>query len=374
MPTPPSPPWLRLLGLVLLAHWALLSTWTPSVRPPMGASSPVRYWSTRAVVPTAVAGADDVAGPAPQPPAAAAPLAAPQTPASTRTHAPRRSPAPSPMARLAPRAERASARVAEVAPAAPSPATPIGPTAPAAQAPASLSAEDRPAPRQSADTAASADLPIVQLPQAAALAYAVTGTARGVAYEARSQLRWRPEAGRYEAEWLTQGDTPKSERRWRSQGLITSTGLMPERFAEKSRTERAAHFDAEGGRVRFSANTPDAAWAPGGQDRLSAVLQLAALIASAPQRYPPGSSLTLQTAGARDALPWQWTVQDDDTLIVDGQSVPCTVLVHAPQHPYEPTTVLWLARSLHYLPARLRTTSAQGDVVEHNLQNLSPTP
>ena len=140
---------------------------------------------------------------------------------------------------------------------------------------------------------AAVSLPNVQLPPPATLIYAVTGTARGLPYATRSELRWQPASGRYDAEWLTQADGPHPAHRWHSQGLVTHTGLMPERFAERSRSERAAHFDAEGGRVRFSANTPDAHWAPGGQDRLSAVLQLGALLAAAPERYPPGRQLTV---------------------------------------------------------------------------------
>ena len=152
--------------------------------------------------------------------------------------------------------------------------------------------------------------------------------------------------------------------------LVTATGLLPERFAEAARSERAAHFDAAGGRIRFSANTPDARWAPGAQDRLSAVLQLAGLLAAMPERYPPGSQVLLQTAGARDASTWIWTVQEDETLDIDGRALATAVLTHRPDRPYEPITTLWLARSLDYLPARLRTTTPQGDTLEHRLQNL----
>ena len=217
-------------------------------------------------------------------------------------------------------------------------------------------------------------MPLVQLPGAATLSYAVSGTARGLPYAARSTLDWRPNDGRYEAAWHTEGDTPRRDHAWRSQGSVSATGLMPERFADRARSERAAHFDAAGGRIRFSANTPDVPWTPGGQDRLSAVLQLGALLAAAPSRYPPGAQITLQTAGPRDADAWQWTVLDDETLTIGDQPVPCAVLHHAATRPYEASVTLWLARPLQYLPARLRTTGPQGDVVEHNLQNLSNPP
>lgn len=222
--------------------------------------------------------------------------------------------------------------------------------------------------------ALTADLPRVHLPAAATLRYAVTGLARGLPHDTQSELRWQPQAGQYDATWTTEAVGGRRAHQWHSQGAVTPVGLLPERFAETSRGERAAHFDAAGGRIHFSANTPDALWSVGGQDRLSAVLQLGALLAAEPARYPPGTQITLQTAGARDADAWAWTVLGDDTLTVDGQPLPCAVLQHLPSRPYEATQTLWLARPLQYLPARLRVVLAQGDVLEHNLQNLSDRP
>ena len=371
-PPRPSPPWLRLVGLALLGHLVLLMALSALVVRPADKVPGVRYWSTRALE---------------TPPAD---IAEPPLERAAQPTAPEASPAPSNAARSVARADplrhEARARSApshrlmdsqaraqsqrsrdarvEAAGEAPSARVPTAPSADGVHASSF----------QNTSAGEMANLPRVQIPQAATLSYVVSGTTRGAPYAAQSQLRWQPQDGRYEAEWLTQDDTPKNQRRWRSEGRLTVAGLMPERYAEKSRSERAAHFDPAGGRIRFSANTPDADWAPGGQDRLSAMLQLAALLTAAPERYRPGSSLTLQTAGARDALPTTWAVQADEMLEVDGQSVPCAVLVHVPDRPYAPTVALWLARPLHHLPARLRTVSAQGDVVEHNLQTVAFRP
>ena len=87
-----------------------------------------------------------------------------------------------------------------------------------------------------------------------------------------------------------------------SRGQITDVGLAPERFGDKYRSEVAAHFNRAQGKVTFSANTPDAPLLTGAQDRLSVLVQLGALVASEPQRYGPGTTLTIQTIGPRDAL------------------------------------------------------------------------
>ena len=99
-------------------------------------------------------------------------------------------------------------------------------------------------------------------------------------------------------------------------------------------------------------------------------LQLGGLLAAAPKRYPPGSSITLHTAGVRDAEAWTWDVQADETLHIDGHALPTARLVRHPRKEYDTRVELWLARTLDYLPARLRITQANGDVADQQLKSL----
>jgi hypothetical protein len=205
------------------------------------------------------------------------------------------------------------------------------------------------------------------------LRYRVTGSASGLHYRASAELNWRNEGQQYEAVWSV-GLPLLGTRTQRSEGRLTEAGLAPERFAEKSRDERTAQFDAADGRIRFSANTPDATLEPGAQDRLSITLQLAALLAAAPHRYPPGASITLQTAGVRDAEPWTWQVQPDETLTLAGRSLPSVKLLRQPREENDTRVELWLARTLSYLPVRLRLTQGNGDVADQQLQAIDQAP
>lgn len=341
-PRPRQRPPLALVAGVLLVHALLLGPPPPiaaPARPPLAAPVLVRTVQPPAPQP--------IAAP-PAPPLALTPAAAPRS--TLAVPAPR----PKPAAKPAPARSTVAA------------AAPVARVAVSEQAPASsATVTTRPdaAPPSSAPTAP------VQLAESATLDYRVSGTARGLPFEAEAQLVWRREAARYQAEWVVRLPL-LGQRVQRSAGAVTRAGLAPERYAEQARGERAAHFDAEGGRIRFSANTPDAALQPGAQDRLTVSLQLGGLIAAAPERYPPGSSLTLQTAGVREAEPWRWDVQEDETLHIDGQALPCTKLVRHPRKDYDTRVELWLARTLDYLPARLRVTQANGDVADQQLQAL----
>lgn len=407
-PPPPSssarPPWRR-LGLLALvvaaAHALLLGPALVSRAAPGTAVAPGRVPTllTRAL-PLAVARAE-----APEPPSHE--QAATETPATARPAPPRpmaRTPAtpsrPAPQARRArlpvaiPAEHAAVARNADplatvavagaaaavgddapraVIVAAAQPVKPIGAEASATHAPTPAGAgvaTERPAPAASAApppaaAASHADAPAHVAPSAQ-LVYQVSGHARGIPYSASATLDWQQDGSRYAAQWNFAGPLGLT-RQQTSAGAITPHGLAPERFGERSRSERAAHFERGRGRIVFSSNTPEAELAAGAQDRLSVTLQLGALIAAAPARYPPGTHIVLQVAGARDASAWTFQVLGDETLQLAGQPMPCVKLERPPDEPYGQRIELWLARERHFLPVRLRITQGNGDVADQRL-------
>ncbi|MBT3067733.1 DUF3108 domain-containing protein [Rhodoferax sp. U11-2br] len=146
-----------------------------------------------------------------------------------------------------------------------------------------------------------------------------------------------------------------------SQGHITSTGLAPDRFADKYRSELATHFNRAQGTISFSANTPDAPLLAGAQDRLSVLLQLGALVASDPAHFESGTTLSLQTAGPRNAIVWLFTVMPAEALELPGGTLQTVKLERQPREPYEQKIEVWLAPQLDYLPARIRVTDANGE-------------
>jgi hypothetical protein len=307
------------------------------------------------------------------PTSAPAPRAAPRprtqttaAPAAART-------APSEKAALVARHDASGAIQASGASTAPAPQPAALPgAAPSARAAPAAAAPDT-APPPASPAAAPGPTAPVRLPGPATLDYRVQGTARGMAFEAQAQLRWQPGGGRYLAEW-TVALPLVGRRSQRSEGALNATGLAPERYAEQARGERAAHFDPAGGRIRFSANTPDALLQAGAQDRLSVCLQLAGLLAAAPERYPPGSHISVQTAGVREAEDWVWDVVGDEPLPVAGRPLAALKLERLPRRPYDTRIELWLAPALGHLPARLRITQANGDVADQWLSALPGAP
>lgn len=203
------------------------------------------------------------------------------------------------------------------------------------------------------------------MPPTTQLSYAVTATRGGALYEATGVMNWQLDGNRYGLKLVWRAFFFSREQS--STGRVDPDGLHPERFAERTRSERAAHFDEAGGRVRFSANTPDAVLKPGTQDRLSLFMQLAGRFNAQPQAFPPGTSVRLPVVGSRDLEEWTLTVEGSETLELPVGPTPSVKLQRLPRREFDQKVEIWLAPSLGHLPVRIRVTEANGDVADQRL-------
>lgn len=215
--------------------------------------------------------------------------------------------------------------------------------------------------------------PAVHIPAPQRLQFDVSGEVKKFHYSARAELLWQHDGQQYQARQeisiLFLGTRTQT-----SAGAISEGGLRPQRFADRSRSEQAAHFDYAQGQVTFSANTPAAPMVTGTQDRLSVFIQLGALLAAEPERYLPGTRISLATVGARTADVWAFTVEKEETLDLPAGTISARKLQRLPRrdHDYDQKAELWLAPSLGYLPVRIRITQANGDFADLRLRSHAP--
>ncbi|MBC7437230.1 MAG: DUF3108 domain-containing protein [Bdellovibrionales bacterium] len=285
-------------------------------------------------------------------------------------------PAPVPRAsepvRLA--AAQASVQPAVTAPASSPPTPAVAPVATPAPAPApappaptvsEASAPPTPSPGRSPEGPRATAF---SLPGSVRLKYNVTSEVRKQSWTAFGELLWRHDGAQYDARLGYEVPFLGSRTRT-STGRITSEGLAPTRFSDKSKAEVAAHFERERGKIVFSANTAEATLQAGAQDQLSVFLQLGAMIAGEPQKYPAGTAITMQTAGPREAEDWTFKVENEEKLQLVNGEIPALKLTRNPRRDFDLRVELWLAPSLGYLPARIRLTQANGDYVDQQLRS-----
>lgn len=250
-------------------------------------------------------------------------------------------------------------------------------TASTAEAPAASATAPAPvaAPRDTF-AAATTTLPLIPLgalPPSTLMSYSMTGLSKGLSYYANGELRWQHNASAY-AMSLSVKALFLGTRQWKSVGQVSATGLAPVRFSDHWRSERAAHFDRENQRVVFSSNAPTAALEPGAQDQISLYLQMAAAMAGDPQRFQPGTRLQIQTATLRDALPWLLSLEGQDNLKLDNQTLATLKWVCQPRNRFDAQVTFWMAEKYAWLPVRIKITQTNGDYIDLLFKGHEPLP
>ncbi|GAO73045.1 DUF3108 domain-containing protein [Comamonas sp. E6] len=368
---------LPITGLVLAAHGLLL--WgLPELSPPDKAAADQIVMETRMLQ-----------APPPPPPAPAAPKPAPAP--APRPQASPRAPAPAPVPAPVPDEQESEPNPPPVqepqtqeTPGTEAPANTELPAAAAEPAPEPMA---EPPEANGADTArpiqvtpaGSAPLPPdsvlpVTLPNSATLEFNASGQVKGFQYSAGAQLQWQHDGQYYQARQSISMFL-LGERAQTSEGLITPKGLQPLNFSDKGRKTQSAAFDVASGKAHYSGGQTDAAIGDGVQDRLSVFLQLSALMAAAPDKYPPGTLIELTTSSARSAVRWQFRVGASEALELPFGGVMAWRLDKLPgKSSSDQRGSVWLAPSMQYLPVRIKLTQGQDDFVDLQLRKYLPAP
>ncbi|MFY9513454.1 MAG: DUF3108 domain-containing protein, partial [Rubrivivax sp.] len=178
------------------------------------------------------------------------------------------------------------------------------------------------------------------------------------------ELVWRPAEGRYTA--VMEGAAFSiNVLHWRSEGLLDAAGIAPERFVDRRRGRdvRAANFQRDKGRITFSGPQVEFPLPPGAQDRLSWMLQLAAIVEAEPARFVPGAQVSLFVVGARgDADTWTFSVEAVEPLDLPvGPVAQALRLRREPRKPYDTLGEVWLDPARAHLPVRVRLSVPQAD-------------
>ncbi len=216
---------------------------------------------------------------------------------------------------------------------------------------------------ETAGSATPENVPVyaTRVPAPAVLQYRMR---RGILH-GNAELTWRLDAGHYEArlEARASGITLLMQV---SQGDVAVTGLVPQRFTDKRvrRSAVAANFQREGGagRISFSGGESDLVLHAGTQDRLSWMVQLAAIASAEPQLLVAQGKIAMHVVGARgDAAVWQFQSSGEETLGASPVAMRVFRLQRLPQTPYDTQVDVWLDAESPHWPVRAHWRSGPQD-------------
>lgn len=209
----------------------------------------------------------------------------------------------------------------------------------------------------------------VTAPASTKMDYRITGRFKGLTYHAKGELLWRNNGSTYQT--LMTISALLGSRSMDSQGQLSAEGLAPTRFADKARSEVAAHFEPGKGQISFSANTPSVPWAKGVQDRASVLIQLGAMLAGKPAAFPVGTRIVVYTVGPRSADNWTFLVEGGEVLSLPFGELATLKLSRQLRYDDDKKLELWYAPALGYLPVRNKISETNGDFVDQQLSAVS---
>ena len=268
-----------------------------------------------------------------------------------------------------------SLRPVEVAPAAPSRRRAVADVEPSAvevkdaSAPAALPddlllavATTAPAPAAAGGDAAPPTYR-TRIPAAAKVDYRLS---RG-AITGSGEIDWRPQGGGYVLRLEGRVPIVGTLITQTSRGGFDAAGLAPERYTDKRlrRAEQAASFQRGAGVISFSGQSPEQPMTPGVQDRLSVMLQLAAIANAWAKPPPAGEHFLIRVVGARgDSHVWSLRFEGLQAVDTPGGSVRALRFLREPEGPQDTRAEFWLDPARQYLPVRARLTDGSSDAFE----------
>ena len=149
-----------------------------------------------------------------------------------------------------------------------------------------------------------------------------------------------------------------------SSGGFDAAGIAPLRFTDQRlrRSATAANFQRAADKITYSGSGSEFALRPGAQDRLSWMLQLAAIVAGDPQFAKAGAKVVMYVTGSHgDAGVWVFRCVGPEAVPVRGGSVTAIKFVREPRDAYDTTVQVWLDPQQHDLPVRATQKSGPND-------------
>ncbi len=208
-------------------------------------------------------------------------------------------------------------------------------------------------------------------PESTKLDYEVFGLASGWHYRAKSQLLWQHDSLRYTLS-LTLKVLILGTRQWSSTGLLTPSGLQPLRISDSFKKNLSAKLDRKTLEVHFEDPQRSALpLKPDAQDQMSVILQWGVIAAANPALLSVNQAWPVQVITSRSADDWTVTLLGRETLRVKENRLTTLHWKAQPNKAGGTTLEFWSAASMDGLPARVRLSQDNGNVIDMRLKDMT---
>ena len=192
-------------------------------------------------------------------------------------------------------------------------------------------------------------------------------------FSGRGEMQWRRTGDAYDLK-LTGDVAGFSVLTQRSVGHVDASGLVPDRFTDQRvrRKARVAKFERDRKRVSFSSSPETYPIVAGMQDRLSWMIQLAALATADSGLRSLSGRAAMFVVGARgDGEVWEFAFAGTEAVRTSAGPVQAAKFTRLPRKPDDSAVEVWLDPARHSLPIVARLGDSDGgDALELRLREL----
>jgi len=205
-------------------------------------------------------------------------------------------------------------------------------------------------------------------PPSAVLTYQLSASAKGFKINADSTLEWRLGGSEYRI--VNRGSFLFFSFEWESTGNIGEAGLAPSRYREmRNKRVKITEFDSASGRLKLPSGNEEALQ-PGTQDRLSVLLQLAAIGRAEGGAFANGKAVSFRVAGSSRSDNWHFRAASRDQLSTPMGDVEAVHLIRERDHDDGQKIEVWLAPAHDWLPVRVLSNEADGDFLDQVVRRI----
>lgn len=158
-----------------------------------------------------------------------------------------------------------------------------------------------------------------------------------------------------------------------SAGSIAETGVKPKMMTEsrRGRSATATHFNYDVNTISFSASTATVPMTEGAQDRATVLMQLASIGNADPGQFQNGREITIQVAEDKEANPFQFIVQNRETIDTRLGHLDTWHIVRPPRAGFYTSRLdIWVAPELNWLPVQIRNTESNGAITTQTIRKI----
>lgn len=216
--------------------------------------------------------------------------------------------------------------------------------------------------------AADASSTAVSVPGSSSMTYALKASAKGFKINVDSHFDWSREGDAYRL--VNSGRFTFFSFNFESSGVITPQGLQPARYQEtRNKRVKAVTFNPDSKTVTFAGGESEALQA-GTQDRMSVLVQLAAMGRKNPDAFASGKVIPFRVAGSSRVGMWRFRVAGTDTLDTPLGSVKAVHLVRERDNDDGQKVEVWLSAEYDWMPVRVLSNETDGDYLDQVLSKF----